>query len=328
MHNTQAIQRSRLSGAADPNATLAALSGPGFGRYREAWAMAESGVRPEHPLHLDVDVTTACNFRCQMCPAGNDRHFFPGFKPGLFLDREMYRKALAEGAVFGLPSIRLGMTGEPLLVPDIDDWVREAKSSGVLDISLITNARLLTPDVSGRLIEAGLTRLMISVDAGSVDVYSKVRPGGDWDILLHNIFAFLRTRSEKKSITPLLRVSFVEMEINKNEREKFLEIFEPLADYISFQRYSNIFGAANTQLGQGVAETENRFCAEPFTRLALHADGGLFPCCADFGRTRPLGNLKDGSLLATWQSEAARRLCRPEAKKAEPCCRCLAASRA
>ncbi len=324
MENIKAIQRSRLAAKRDPNLILSEHVGPAFAEYRRAWAAAEAGKRPPHPLHLDVDVTTACNFRCPICPAGASGHFFPGFQKGLFLERDLYRKALAEGASFALPSLRLGVTGEPLLIPDIDEWVAEAKEYGLLDISLITNGRLLTPELSARLIGAGLTRLMISVDAGGPETYSRVRPGGDWDLLLHNMQEFLRTRREMGSLTPLLRTSFVEMATNISDREKFIETFEPLADYLSFQRYLNIFPALEGKAAAAPACAKS-YCAEPFTRMAIFADGSLFPCCADFGRIKPLGNLKYGSLLAIWQSDEALTLAREDAGAYAPCRECRAA---
>ncbi|MDR2947494.1 MAG: radical SAM protein [Candidatus Adiutrix sp.] len=284
-----AINRRRLSAANDPNAVLSALLGPGFVNYRRAFARAEGGERPAAPLHLDVDVTTACNFHCPMCPAGSTGHNFPGFRKGRFMDRRLYSRVLAEAAAFGLPSLRLGMTGEPLLIPNIAAWVAEAREAGVLDISLITNGRLLTPSLSRDLIAAGLTRLMISVDAGTPETYAKVRPGGDWNLLLHNILGFLEARGGS---VPLLRISFVEMSVNSGDREAFEDIFAPLADYLSFQRYHNILGAEDTDFGrEHDSAPATGFCAEPLTRLAVHVDGGLFPCCSDFGRQRPLGNL-------------------------------------
>lgn len=320
----KAVRRSLLKAAKDPNQILIELLGPAFRTYRQAFARAEGGARPACPLHLDVDVTTACNLQCPMCPAGDAGHNFPGFRKGCYLDRELYRRALSEGQSFGLPSVRLGMTGEPLLIPDIDQWVREAAEAGVLDISLITNGRLLTPEMSRRLIAAGLTRLMISVDAATAEVYGRVRPGGDWNLLMVNIKEFLRLRTEADSPLPLLRVSFVEMAANKADREDFLALFEPLADYISLQRYQNILGRSDTDFSPEKKATSGGFCAEPFARLALHADGGLFPCCSDFGRQKPLGNLVTGGLLATWQSEEAAFLTTAEAGRAEPCRRCLA----
>jgi hypothetical protein len=192
----------------------------------------------------------------------------------------------------------------------------------------------LTPDLSRRFIEAGLTRLMISVDAGSAPTYARVRPGGDWELLLHNIAEFRRIRREMDSVTPLLRISFVEMSVNRDDREDFERIFAPLADYLSFQRYLNILGGRDTDFRLDAEEPAGAtalagFCAEPFTRLALHAEGGLFPCCSDFGRTAPVGRFTPGglgSLLAAWRSAAALALTRPEARDAPPCRECLAAA--
>lgn len=319
----QAVYRSQLDAARDPNETLTDILGPAFGCYRQAWAEAEAGRRPPAPLHLDVDLATACNFQCPMCPAGTDGHNFPGFQKGRFLDRALYARALAEGAEFGLPSLRLGMTGEPLLVPGIDNWVSQARAAGVLDISLITNGRLLTPRVSRALIEAGLTRLMISVDAGSPAVYQKVRPGGDWRFLIQNVNDFLELRHQYGSPLPLLRLSFVEMSVNRAERELFRERFAPLADYLSFQNYQNILGQAETDFGPADRRPlPSGFCPEPLTRLALQVDGGLFPCCSDFGRKTPLGNLATGGLLATWQSAEAEALAAADADRLEPCRTC------
>jgi len=321
-----ALQRRRLVADQDPEVRLGRLLGPAFTAYREGFREAEAGRRPAAPLHLDVDVTTACNFRCLMCPAGRTGHFFPGLTRGLFLDRVLYGRALAEGAAFGLPSLRLGLTGEPLLVEDIHQWVAEAKRAGVLDISLITNGSLLTPERSRALMEAGLTRLMVSVDAARPETYARVRPGGRWETLQENLGGFLDVRRKAGSELPLLRLSFVEMEINLAERDQFRELFAPLADYLSFQRYHNIMGLPETDLAPAAdsgSAGPGGFCAEPFTRLALQVDGGLFPCCSDFGRLAPLGRFPEVSLSEVWNSPAALRLTEAEAAARPPCHQCL-----
>ena len=324
---TTAINRSQIDANTDPNQILTRILGPAFAKYRQDFALAEAGHRPQAPLHLDVDVTTACNLRCPMCPAGNTGNIFPGFKPNLFMDRKIYSLAIAEGKKWNLPSIRLGITGEPLLVPDIDQWVIEAKEAGVIDLSLITNGLLLTPDTIRALIKAGLTRLMISIDAATPQNYAQVRPGGQWDLLLNNIHTFLKLREEAGAQAPLLRLSFVEMEINQNERDKFKQIFSPLADYLSFQRYQNILGSqasnALAPLASPPKPVGQHFCPEPFTRMALHVNGGLFPCCSDFGRQRPLGHVETGGILATWQSKDALELTAPTARNLVPCQACL-----
>jgi radical SAM protein with 4Fe4S-binding SPASM domain len=319
------LERRRLVLAQDPEARLGRLLGPAFTDYRRRFREAEAGRRPAAPLHLDVDVTTACNFRCPMCPAGPSGHFFPGLTRGLFLERALYRRALAEGAALGLPSLRLGLTGEPLLIEDIHLWVAEARDAGLLDISLITNGALLTPERSRALLEAGLTRLMVSVDAARPETYAQIRPGGHWETLRENLAGFLAVRRAAGSELPLLRLSFVEMKANLAERDLFQELFAPLADYLSFQHYHNILGLPETDFAPAPAPGSEAFCAEPFTRLALQADGGLFPCCSDFGRQAPLGRFPEVSLAEVWNSPAARRLAEPGAAGRPPCRQCRAA---
>jgi molybdenum cofactor biosynthesis enzyme MoaA len=155
-----------MEAVADPEARLSAMLGPRFAAYRRAFAAAEAGLRPSAPLHLDIDVTTICQLACPMCPTGGaDGLHFPGL--GLVMGEGLYQTALREAAELGVPSIRLGMTGEPLLIPDIDRWVAEARAAGMIDIGLITNGQSLTDEMALRLIMAGLTRLMISVDAAT-----------------------------------------------------------------------------------------------------------------------------------------------------------------
>jgi radical SAM protein with 4Fe4S-binding SPASM domain len=115
-------------------------------------------------------------------------------------------------------------------------------------------------------------------------------------------------------------------------------MFSPLADYLAFQDYLNIFGRAETDFKpsesdlppkiaiDSVAKTSPFFCPDPLTRLAVHADGGLFPCCSDFGRLAPLGNLKTHTLREVWNSPRALKLASPAGRQSLPCRECLKAS--
>jgi hypothetical protein len=117
------------------------------------------------------------------------------------------------------------------------------------------------------------------------------------------------------------------MEINLPERDQFQELFAPLADYISFQHYQELchnptgFKQAQTER-PGPKEPGRHWCPEPFTRLALQVDGGLFPCCSDFGRRAPVGRFPQVSLAAAWNSPAAISLTEAGAAGREPCRQC------
>ncbi|MFH1091225.1 MAG: radical SAM protein [Pseudomonadota bacterium] len=273
--------------------------------YRRRWCESERfAYRPDLPIHLDVDTNYTCNLRCIMCPLGT--RGFPVRYERKFLDFDLYRKALMEGAAGGLCSVRLGLTGEPLLRPDILDFVRLARELKILDIMLITNGLLLTPELSRELIQAGLTRLMVSVDALRPETYRRIRRGGELAAVRQNILTFLDIRESLRLELPLLRVSFVKMSVNASEIEDFRYFWTGRADYISFQEYTNIIGSEETSYFSGARRLAKTFrCPDPWQRMSLFVNGDLFPCCSDFGRLAPVANLNKVSLAEAWLSERA-----------------------
>ncbi|MDR2301773.1 MAG: radical SAM protein [Deltaproteobacteria bacterium] len=323
------LARGRQESERDPERVLARELGNRFMAYRKKFEAAESGEWLEYPLHLDIDVTTLCQLGCPMCPAGHwsdSENRFPGF--GLFLDEGLFLEAMREAQKLGVPAIRFGMTGEPLLKDDIDLWVLEASNRGFIDLSLITNGQLLDQRVSENLIKAGLTRMMISVDAASEDAYARVRPGGDFGRLVRNVESFLEARKRLGSKLPLLRLSFVNTSLNQAEAEAFREKFSPLADYLAFQDYLDLSGRPELRVKpiKNLPQNGGFYCPDPFTRLAIHADGGLFPCCSDFGRLEPLANLKHAGLREVWNSPEAKALRSLSGRLSLPCRECLKAS--
>ncbi|MDR2198391.1 MAG: radical SAM protein [Deltaproteobacteria bacterium] len=284
----------------DPDAIIGGVLGEPFRKYRRNFRLAERGKAFPFPLHLDLDLTTRCNLKCPVCPAGNpSRSIFPGL--GRDMDPSLYEAALKEASRHALPSLRLGMTGEPLLLKEIPQYASLAAAYGVLDVSLVTNGRLLTGDLSLALIKSGLTRLMVSVDAWTEADYARRRPGGSFRRLLNNLDDFLRARAELKSPLPVLRLSFVDRGLDAKEKREILEFFAETADYLVFQKYQNLTGEG----GEGDGASGDFYCGEPFARLALHADGGLFPCCSDYGRIAPVGFFPETSLREAWNSPQA-----------------------
>jgi hypothetical protein len=302
------LRRNRTINRKDPEITLERALGPSFAAYRKDFALAESFKPFPFPLHLDVDVTTKCDLGCPMCPTGaRAGNLFPGLGQGLALPFGLYARALSECAYHGLPSLRLGMSGEPLLVQGIDRWVSLARDLNVTDVQLVTNGQRLARKTSQRLIGAGLTRLMVSVDAGSPEAYARARPGGDFLRLLRNIEGFLEERERLGSLTPVLRLSFVDTG-DGGELDAFLALFGDMADYVAIQSYAPLVPGHALGL-DGAAERltpKGGRCAEPWARLAIHANGGLFPCCSDHGRHWPLGFFPAVTLKGAWDSRMRR----------------------
>ncbi len=119
------------------------------------------------PIHdLRISVTDRCNFRCGYCMPkdkyGRGHQFLKRKELLTFEEIELIARAFVDK---GVVKIRL-TGGEPLLRKDLEILiVRLAKIKGLEDLSLTTNASLLTASRAVALREAGLHRINISLDA-------------------------------------------------------------------------------------------------------------------------------------------------------------------
>ena len=109
---------------------------------------------------------------------------------------EACQEIIDEGAKNGLRAIRLNYINEPLIRKDIIKFIEYAKKAGILDIYLSTNGSLLTEKIIRELINSGLTRLQVSIDATTKETFNKIRQGGNFDAVVRNTLNFIKIRKE------------------------------------------------------------------------------------------------------------------------------------
>jgi GTP 3',8-cyclase len=110
---------------------------------------------------LRVSVTDKCNFRCRYCMPAEGLEWLPRDE---ILSFEEIQRLVGVLAAMGVDEVRL-TGGEPLVRRDLPVLVAMlAETDGVRDLSLTTNGVLLDR-LAGPLVEAGLTRLNVSLDS-------------------------------------------------------------------------------------------------------------------------------------------------------------------
>jgi cyclic pyranopterin phosphate synthase len=110
---------------------------------------------------LRVSVTDRCNFRCQYCMPADGLPWLDRDEILRFEEIERIVRLLSE---MGVTDLRL-TGGEPLVRRDFPLLVRMlAAVPGIEDLSLTTNAYLLERDADA-LVEAGITRVNVSIDS-------------------------------------------------------------------------------------------------------------------------------------------------------------------
>ena len=110
---------------------------------------------------LRVSVTDRCNFRCQYCMPADG---LPWLDREAILRFEEIERLVRIMASMGVTDLRL-TGGEPLVRRDFPQLVAMlAAVPGIEDLSLTTNAYLLDRQADA-LVEAGITRVNVSIDS-------------------------------------------------------------------------------------------------------------------------------------------------------------------
>ncbi|MDT9673059.1 radical SAM protein, partial [Campylobacter jejuni] len=79
-----------------------------------------------------------------------------------------------------------------------------------------------TKERAKKLIEAGLDRIQISLDAISQELYEQMRPGSNYKKVVDNVLNLIELNKSMQSLTPLVRENFVRTEINEHELDNFM----------------------------------------------------------------------------------------------------------
>jgi len=134
----------------------------------------------QRPIHdLRISVTDRCNFRCGYCMPkdkyGRDHQFL---KRKALLSFEEIEKIARIFASLGVVKIRL-TGGEPLVRHDLEKLIRQLSAiDGLNDLSLTTNASLLSAKRAASLREAGIARINISLDTLDPETFGRLNGVG------------------------------------------------------------------------------------------------------------------------------------------------------
>ena len=131
----------------------------------------------DFPTKLFVETTTRCNLNCSMCVKQNSGSQISegDFSPELFVR--------LEAAFPHIEALVLNCVGEPLLNYHLESFIRRAKrlmpSSGWIGFQ--SNGLLMAQLRAVSLIDAGLDKVCISIDAISPERFKTLREGGEVD---------------------------------------------------------------------------------------------------------------------------------------------------
>lgn len=263
------------------------------------------------PLVVQIFPVYACNFRCNYCVFSTkiaDRGFVSS---ETFLDFDLYKKCVDDMTHFPdkLKVLRFVGMGEPLLHKRIADMVEYTAKSGITDrVEILSNASLLTREMSDNLLKAGLARLIISIQGTNAEKY-KLVCGADiqFDQFTDNIQYFYDNKGDAQ-----LHIKVIDYALDGPEDEqKFYDIFGDMCDSIGVEHagpiypwvdYDEVLQGKDLSVTQfGLTASELHICPQPFFTLQINPDGKVVPCYSiDYPSI--VGDCNEHSVTQIWNS--------------------------
>ena len=268
----------------------------------------------ETPYSLFLDVCNICNFRCKFCAIQYSKRKL-NFKKQV-MGMQLFQKIVDDLTAFREPlkMLRLAANGEPLVNQNLPDMIRYAKERKVANwIEIVTNASLLSPQLSDQLVDAGLDRIRISIEAISEEEYFQIAGAQiDWDNFVKNIAYFYQNRKQCE-----VYIKIVDAAVDtKEKKKKFYQLFENMCDRIfiehiipiwaDYEEINENFDIEKEAGLHGDMIREVRICPFPFYSFVINSDGQVTACCEDWERHIILGDLNKESVLEVWNGEIHR----------------------
>jgi len=182
-------------------------------------AVQSGAALRDFPTKLFVETTTRCNLNCFMCVKQNRGSDVSegDFTPELF--------ARLESAFPRLEALILNGIGEPLLNPHLESFIRRAKELMPADgwIGFQSNGVLMTHLQAVSLIDAGVDKVCISIDAIAPEEFTRLREGAEVDSVDMALSALSNARTLCNRPEVQIGIEFVAMQSNVRELPSTLE---------------------------------------------------------------------------------------------------------
>ena len=221
--------------------------------------------------YLRVSITDRCNLHCVYCRP-KEGISLQGHED--ILRYEEIIRIVSVAVKMGLVKVRV-TGGEPLVRRGFIEFIAALKKiNGLKDISLTTNGILLE-EFAGKIFDAGISRINISLDSLNKDKYSQITRDGNLDDVLRGI-----ARAEEAGFSPIKintvaikgfnddeALDFARLAMDKPFQVRFIELM-PFG-----QKKNPDYGEEYMPAAQLIEKISRRYQLEPVENKRNKSDG-------------------------------------------------------
>lgn len=246
---------------------------------------------PLQPRVIQIETTTICNGNCWFCAHHKTN------RPAVLMSDVVWRKIVDETRGLGI-TYRPFMLNEPFSDERMVEIVSHIRDDKTAQVEFNTNAELLTPDLSRRLVKCGISVMRFSIDGIRHETIRRTR-GLDRDTVYENVLAFLEINSKsfRSAIVEVRMINFPDMD--PKEQEEFLDFWRGTVDRVSI-----------TKLYQypwtGQQDCAKKRCPKIREEMFFRFDGFATLCCWDAFGKGLVESVLEKSVLEIWNGTKLR----------------------
>lgn len=302
-----------------------------------SYALGRFGSARFHsPLFVSVEPAAVCQLRCPACPVGL-RHLDVSTSRDLerTMSLDVWHRVLSQIRDTAF-IVQFYFQGEPLLNKNLPQMIAEAHEAGLYTI-VSTNAQALTTEWAEALVQAGLNRIIVSMDGLSDESYNAYRVGGSLEKCKEAI-AWLR---KAKRVTgyglPVIELQCLRLKTNEHEWGQFKREYKRLgADRLVFktaQLYDYASGhplmPSNPRYSRYIQGSDGSYhrrklskrCFRVWSGAVVTTSGEVLPCCYDKAHAYAYGNITERPLAELFSSKKAQAFRRAAWKEQPDICK-------
>ena len=265
------------------------------------------------PWSASIEPTTSCNLRCPECPTGMQSLTRPKGNMSLEVFSAVLDKLAPE-----LFYLTLYFQGEPLLNQHFTEMIKLARNRGIF-VATSTNGHFLDERNVEKIIQSGLSHLIISIDGLDQETYEKYRVNGKLQTVTDGIKRLVEAKKSARTSSPIIELQFLVMSHNEHQMKQMRKFAsETGVDRLSFKSVQ-VYNFDNAKSIIPTVKKKSRYrqlpdnqwipagkirnrCRRIWSSLVITWDGKVVPCCYDKNADHQSGNLLEDSLPAIWKN--------------------------
>ena len=149
------------------------------------------------PPIIQVEPTNVCNLKCPLCPSGSDKLK----RAKGFMSMDIFGRIVDELSDV-LISVYLFCFGEPFMHGDIIKMINSCTNSDILTLTSTNGHFIQSMDEALKVVDSGLTTMIIALDGSTQGIYQSYRKGGDIEKVKRCIAGIEEAKARRGAVHP------------------------------------------------------------------------------------------------------------------------------